>query len=274
MLLLSAPFDPGALPAARVPGVALSGIAGLAALLVAAGAVWEHVGDGPVGLGRAVALGAAHAGLIGLGWVLTTGAAPGWRAPVLRLGAAMILASVAARLMPWGPLALGLLPILLLVEAAGHPRLRALGLARCRIGHAALGLAAGTFLGAHLLVTASLTFGYHLARTGAHAYASALAYDIGANVLSAEWLFRGAVFSLLWRRGGFWPAALASTAPALLRYLIDPALPHAPEARAGAIFYLGLVSLTACALRAWSGSLLPGYLAGLGFFAAYRLLMP
>ncbi len=273
MLLLSAPFDPGASAAPRRPRAALVAIAGLAGLLVAAGVAWELLGRGPAGLGRALALGAAHAGLIGLGWVLTT-AAPGWWRPVIRLGVAVILATIAARLVPWGPAALAFLPILLLVEAAGHPRLRALGLARCRIGHAALGLAAGAFLGAHLLVTASLTFGYHLARTGAHAYASALAYDAGANVLSAEWLFRGAVFSALWRRGGFWPAALASTALALLRYLIDPALPHAPEARAGAIFYLGLVGLTGCALRAWSGSLLPGYLAGLGFFGAYRLLTP
>jgi hypothetical protein len=274
MLLLSAPFDAGAVPAARLPRAPLLGVAGLAALLVGCGVAWDHIGYGPAGLGRATALGAAHAALIALGWLLTTGAAPGWRGPVLRLGLATILALAAARLVPWGPLALTFLPVLLLAEAAGHPRLRALGLARCRIGHAALGLAVGAFLGGHLLVTASLTFGYHVARTGPHAYASALAYDVGANVLSAEWLFRGAVFSALWRRGGFWPAALMSTALALLRYLIDPALPHAPEARAGAIFYLGLVGLTACALRAWSGSLLPGYLAGLGFFAAYRLLTP
>ena len=46
------------------------------------------------------------------------------------------------------------------------------------------------------------------------------------------------------------------------------------EARAGAVFYLGLVGLVSCALRAWSGSLLPGYLAGLAFFAAYRSLAP
>jgi hypothetical protein len=274
MLLLSAPFDPVATAAPRLPRRALVAIASLAGLLVAGAAAWELLGRGPAGLGHAVALGAAHAGLIGLGWVLTTGAAPGWRGPVIRLALAMILAAAAARLAPWGPVALAVLPVLLLVEAGGHPRLRALGLARCRIGHAALGLAAGVFLGAHLLVTASLTFGYHVARTGAHAYASALAYDAGANVLSAEWLFRGAVFSALWRRGGFWPAALVSTGLALVRYLIDPALPHAPEARAGAVFYLGLVGLTACALRAWSGSLIPGYLAGLGFFGAYRLLTP
>lgn len=274
MLLLSAPFDPTATAAPRRPRSAVVAIASLAAILVAGGAAWELLGRGPGGLGRAVALGGAHAGLIGLGWVLTTGAAPGWRGPVLRLAVAMILASTAARLVPWGPVALAFMPVMVLVEACGHPPLRALGLSRCRIGHAALGLAAGVFLGAHLLVTASLTFGYHIGRIGVHAYASAFAYDAGANVLAAEWLFRGAVFSALWRRSGFWPAALASTGLALMRYLIDPALPHAPEARAGAVFYLGLVGLTACALRAWSGSLIPGYLAGLGFFGAYRLLTP
>jgi len=109
---------------------------------------------------------------------------------------------------------------------------------------------------------------------GLPAYLSALAYDVGANALSAEWLFRGAVFSLLWRRGTFWPAALLTTALSLVRYLLDPFLPHAAEARAGAVFYLGLVGLIACALRAWSGSLLPGYLAALAFFAAYRMLAP
>src|SRR4029079_10101762 len=104
---------------------------------------------GPAGLGRALALGAAHAGLIGLGWVLTT-AAPGWWRPGIRLGVAVILTTTAARVSPWGRAALALLPILLLVEAAGHPRLRALGLARCRICHAALGLAAGARVRAHV----------------------------------------------------------------------------------------------------------------------------
>ena len=70
------------------------------------------------------------------------------------------------------------------------------------------------------------------------------------------------------------PPRCVATALSLVRYLLDPALPHAAEARAGAVFYLGLVGLIACALRAWSGSLLPGYLAALAFFAAYRMLAP
>ena len=274
MLLLSAPFDPGAAAAPRRPRAALVAIAGLAGLLVAAGVAWELLGRGPAGLGRALALGAAHAGLIGLGWVLTT-AAPGWWRPVIRLGVAVILATIAARLVPWGP-ARARAPA---DPAAGGGRGAS---AAARAGAGAVsdrprrpGSGRGRVLrrpsARHRLADLRLPPG---PQTGARAYASALAYDVGANVLSAEWLFRGAVFSALWRRGGFWPAALASTALALLRYLIDPALPHAPEARAGAVFYLGLVGLTGCALRAWSGSLLPGYLAGLGFFAAYRLLTP
>src|ERR1700737_37514 len=150
----------------------------------------------------------------------------------------------------------------------------ALALVGCRLRHALAGLAAGGFLGAHVLITASLTFGHRGHPSSVADYASALAYDVGANVLSAEWLFRGAIFSWCWRRASFWPAALVSTALALARYLLDPALPQAPEARAGAVFYLGLVGLVACALRAWSGSMLPGYLAGLAFFAAYRAVAP
>lgn len=274
MLLLSAPFDPTAVAPPRPALPALARTGGVAAVVVGIGAVAEMLGAPPAGLGRALAMGAVHAGLIGLGWVLATGAAPGWPGPVVRLGVAMMLAPVAARLIPWGALAFVVVPVLLLIEAHRRPALRALGLMACRPRHALVGVAAGGFLGAHVLITAALTFG-HRAYTGSlAAYGAALAYDLGANVLSAEWLFRGAIFSWGWRRFSFWPAALVSTALAVLRYLLDPALPAAVEARAGAIFYLGLVGLVGCALRAWSGSLLPGYLAGLAFFAAYRVLAP
>lgn len=274
MRLLSAPFDPAAAAPPRAPLRPLAQTGGVAALVVGLGAASEMLGAVPTGLGRALAMGAAHGGLIGLGWLLATGGAPGWTGPVIRLGVVMTLASVAARLVPWGALAFVLMPLLLLLEARRRPALRALGLVGCRPRHALAGLAAGSFLGAHLLITASLTFGHRAHTSSLAAYALALAYDVGANALSAEWLFRGAVFSWCWRRSSFWPAALVSTALALLRYLVDPALPHAVEARAGAVFYLGLVGLVSCALRAWSGSLLPGYLAGLAFFAAYRSLAP
>jgi hypothetical protein len=273
-MLLSAPFDPAAAAPPRAPRWPFAQTGGVAALVVGLGIASEMLGAVPAGLGRALATGAAHGGLIGLGWLLATGAAPGWSGPVIRLGAVMTLASVAARLIPGGALAFVLLPPLLLLEARRRPALRALGLVTCRPRHALAGLAAGGFLGTHLLITAALTFGHRVHAGSLAAYGSALAYDVGANALSAEWLFRGAVFSWWWRRSSFWPAALVSTALALLRYLVDPALPHAAEAGAGAVFYLGLVGLVACALRAWSGSLVPGYLAGLAFFAAYRTLAP
>ena len=274
MLLLSAPFDPTAVTSPRPALPALARTGGVAAVVVGIGAVAEMVGVPPAGLGRALAMGAVHAGLIGLGWVLATGAAPGWAGPVVRLGAATALAPVVARLIPWGALGFVVVPILLLIEAHRRPALRALGLMACRPRHALAGVAAGGFLGAHILITAALTFGHRAYTSSLAAYGAALAYDLGANVLSAEWLFRGAIFSWGWRRFSFWPAALVSTALAVLRYLLDPALPVAVEARVGAIFYLGLVGLVGCALRAWSGSLLPGYLAGLAFFAAYRVLAP
>jgi hypothetical protein len=274
MRLLSAPFEAGALAPPRGPARAYGQVAGAAALLVAVGIGSEWAGVVPVALGHAVASGAVHGGLLALGWLLATNAAPGWGGPVVRLCATLLLVSVTARLHPLGGLAFLLVPGVFLLEARWQPRMRAIGLGRARPVHALVGLAVGAFLGAHLLVTASRTFGYRLQAGGLHAYLSALAYDVGANTLSAEWVFRGAVFSLLWRRWAFWPAALATTALTLVRYLLDPALPHAAEARAGAVFYLGLVGLIACALRAWSGSLLPGYLAALAFFAAYRMLAP
>lgn len=274
MLLLSTPFDPAAAAAPRPSLRPFAWTALAAALGVGVGAAVEMGSALPPGLGHALALGAAHGGLLGLGWLLATGAATGWLGPVLRLGLVMTLVPIVARLVPWGALAFAAMPPLLLIEVHRGPGLRALGLVGCRLRHALAGLAAGGFLGAHVLITASLTFGHRGHPSSVGDYASALAYDVGANVLSAEWLFRGAVFSWCWRRTSFWPAALVSTALALVRYLLDPALPHAPEARAGAVFYLGLVGLVACALRAWSGSMLPGYLAGLAFFAAYRTVAP
>jgi hypothetical protein len=268
MLLLSAPFDPAAATAAP-PLRPVTQVGLVAAAAVTAGLMLDGGG-----LGQALASGAVHGGLLVLGWLVVTGAAPGWPGAALRLSAPVVLASIGARLGPWGPLAFLLVPVLLLRATRGRPALRAMGVSGARLRHAAAGLAAGGFLGAHLLVTASLTFGYRVQTSGLAAYLGALAYDVGANVLTAEWLFRGALFGACWRRFSFWPAALATTALALVRYLLDPALPHAAEAQAGAVFYLGLLGLIACALRAWSGSLLPGYLAGLAFFAAYRTLTP
>jgi hypothetical protein len=273
MLLLSARFEPAEGVRRRPPLSPCFQVAVAAVWMAALGLAVEVLRPAWAGLGHGLATGAVHAGLIAIGWLVATAATPGWRGPVLRLIAAALLAAIAARVTAWGPLAFLLVPAVLIHETRGLPSMRAIGLNGARPIQLVTGLAAGGFLGLHLLLTASLTFGYRV-HASATAYAGALAYDVGANVLSAEWLFRGALFTACWRRTSFWPAALATTSLSVVRYLLDPALPPAAEAQAGAIFYLGLVGLVACALRAWSGSLLPGYLTGLAFFAAYRTLTP
>ncbi len=261
MLLLSAPFDAAAGPPVRPSSRPYLHVILATAMVAAGGVVLDRTGFAPAALGHAIASGAVHGGLIALGWVMVIGPAPGWVAPAVRVGVTVVLASVAARLGPWGPLGLLLVPLVLALEAWRHPETRAIGVGGARAWHAVVGLGAGTFLGLHLLISASLTFGYRVHATSVAAYAAAVGYDLGANVLSAEWLFRGALFSIWWRRWAFWPAALLSTLLGVARYLLDPALPHAPEARAGAIFYLGLVGLAAflalyvlslrAACRAW-----------------------
>ncbi len=164
MRLLSAPFEPAALAPPRGPARAYGQVAGVAALLATAGVALEWAGVAP--LGHALASGAVHGGLLALGWLLATDAAPGWTGPVVRLGATVLLASVTARVHPLGALAFLLVPGLLLLEGWRRPRLRAIGLRGARPVHAAVGLAVGAFLGAHLLVTASRTFGYRLQAGG------------------------------------------------------------------------------------------------------------
>lgn len=274
MRLLSVPFDESAAAPPRVLRAACLRAALVAGLLVAAGCGIEWRGGRLGPLGHGLASGAVHAGFIAVGWIIAVGGRPRWQGPVLRVGVGLVLASVMARLSPWGAVGFLLVPGVLLHEARGRHDLRAMGVSWPRASRALTGLGVGIFLGAHLLISASRTFGYAVYVEAHGSYLAALAYDAGANALSAEWLFRGAVFSHLWRRWAFWPAALLSTALVLLRYLVDPALPHAVEVRAGAVFYTGLLGLAGCALRAWSGSLLPGYLATLLFFAAYRTLAP
>ncbi len=273
MRLLTAPFD----PSARAPSVLTRPLvevvliaAGSIALLLAADTLageWR-------GLGRAAASGGSHAAMIAAGWVIALGGAPRWRMPAAASAAALIVASVAARLGPAGAVLYFLVP-LLLARQAGSARLdtRWIGWARPQSSRqVVLGVAVGGFLGLHLLLAASLTLGYTASVPSLGGYLAGVAYDVGANALSVEWLFHGALFSAFWRRWTFWPAAAVATGAGLLRYLVDPTFPTAPEAAAGAVFYLTILGLASCALRAWSGSVLPGYLATLAFFAAYRAL--
>jgi hypothetical protein len=159
-----------------------------------------------------------------------------------------------------------------LAVLAFRRRLDGLGLAPpVAVRAVAVGMAIGALLGAHLLLSASQTLGYPL-RGGAAVVLGLWAYDIGANVLSAECFFRGALFNRLQRRWSFGAAAAAATGAALVRYLCDPLLPGQIEVMAGALFYLTLLGAVDCWLLWWSGSLVPGFCASCVFFLAYRNL--
>jgi membrane protease YdiL (CAAX protease family) len=99
-----------------------------------------------------------------------------------------------------------------------------------------------------------------------------LAYDVGANVLAAECFFRGALLDRAHRRWSFGAAAALSTVVCVVRYLLDPLLPGTLEVAAGAAFYIALLSVGNCWLYRQSGSVVPGFVAGVAFFAVYRLL--
>lgn len=274
MDLLIATFDP-ARPAVRPAllralGAVLGGMA--AALTLAAGL--ERMGGLGAEMGRALAGAAVHGGFVALGWLVALEGRPGWGGPALRIGVVALGAFFLARVSPWGALALWAVPVALLVESARRPELARIGLGWPRRGRAVLlGAVAGAFLGTHLLLSATRTLGYPVGIVSVPAYVALVSYDAGANALSAEWLFRGALFSHWWRVWGFWAAVTLSTGMSLVRYLLDPSLPRTLEVAAGAIFYLALLGVASCVLRAWSGSLLPGYVATVAFFAAYRALL-
>ncbi len=184
------------------------------------------------------------------------------------------LAAVASGLGAFGPLAYLAPPLWICVLARGG-RLAALGL-RGPVGlkGVAAGLLIGTFLGGHLLVSASGTLGLHVRVPAMREALAALAYDVGANVLAAECFFRGALFTRAQRRWSFAAAATLATAAYVLRYLVDPLLPMRVELVVGAVFYLALLGAINCWLLWWSESLVPGLLSALIFFTAYRALGP
>jgi hypothetical protein len=246
----------------------------LSAGIVLVTAVGRSLAGGPLDCVVPVLQGAAvHGGFLAIGFLIALEGRPGWRGPAGCLAVAELVAFGVARLAPWGGLAFLVPPALLAWHVRQRPELRRVGAFDApRLAAIVLGLAAGAFLGGHLLVSAALTFGYAVRLDRPAAYLTALAYDVGANALTAEWLLRGALFSHWWRHWGLWPAAAVSTVLGLVRYLLDPALPHTLEASAGAVFYLTLLGLVAAVLRAWTGSVVPGYLAVVVFFAAYRVL--
>src|SRR5262245_52143968 len=236
MLLLSAPFDATA-PRAR-SGLAAALIQTLAAalvLLAGGSAVAGLGGSAAAKVGRALMSAALHAGFFAAGWAFSLEGRAGWYRPALRIGTLLLVASVASQVTGWGAAAYLVVPLALIIEARRWQRSAMAGLAMPNLRSAIVGVAAGAFLGGHLLLTSALTLGYVVRIDSAADYLGAVAYDVGANALGAEWLFRGALFSRWWRRWPFVLAAALATGGAVCRYLFDPNLPTALETRLGAV---------------------------------------
>jgi hypothetical protein len=213
-----------------------------------------------------VGVSAVHGGLLlaALAWsgVAVTEAALG----IVLLAVARSLVAIH----PLGAIAYLAVP-LWLTRLAVAGRLRRLGLsAPWPWGVVAIGILAGSALALHLVTCAARTLGYGL---GFHtaAFLTGYGYDLGANVVSAELFFRGALLPHLWRRWHFGIALAVATAAATIRYCVDPFV-AAPELRVGAAVYMALLALLNGVLYRWSGSLLPGLAAAAVFFACYRLL--
>jgi hypothetical protein len=180
--------------------------------------------------------------------------------------------AVAATLHEWGGVAFVAVPMWLAILAL-RGRLSGLGLAAGVSARSILvGGLIGALLGSHLLVSASQTLGYPLRGGGWPVLLSRWTYDLGANVISAECFFRGALFNRLQRRWSFGPAAALATAFSLVRYLTDPLLPGEIEVVVGALFYITILGVVNCWLLWWSGSLAPGLVSSALFFLAYRAL--
>jgi hypothetical protein len=253
-LLDQTPWGPLATLACSVAGVTILSVAGL-------------VPRAAVGI---AGLAAAHGALLGvaLAWT-STGERRDRHAP---LEAAALLAIVAAlaEVLPGGWVAYLVLPAWLACRRPSWIGAGVVPRGGAMVGGALFGLG----LGIHLLVSAWLTLDHRVRFGPAGALAAWWAYDLGANVLSAEAFFRAALFERAHRRWAFPVAASLSSGASVMRYLADPLLPRAPEMVAGAAFYLALLGIGNCWLLARTGSLLPPYAAGVAFFAVYRLLAP
>lgn len=222
---------------------------------------------------RVVGVGGFHGGLLAGALASAWRGSVGWGTPTLVFTGLLLLAATLSHVTVWGSLSYVLVPVAIGIFSSRRRELQVLGLSpRWDPRALALGLAVGLFLGIHLLISTSRTLGYQIRLFPLAPVLAALAYDVGANVCSAECFFRGALFGHWQRRGDFWKAASAATGLSVIRYLIDPSLPQTLEVVTGAFFYLSLLGLSCCALFWWSGSLLPSALASLAFFAAYRTL--
>jgi hypothetical protein len=230
------------------------------ALLVAAAGLL------PPPLGAALGVAALHGGLIAI--ALVWGGVSRHDAVVAI--ALLFIARGTATIHPTGVAAYLLVPAWLAVLAR-RGQLAPIGLAPpWPWAGVVSGALAGSALGLHLITCASRTLGYGV-RFDVGAFVPALAYDVGANVLSAELFFRGALLQHLWRRWPFVAALSVAALAAALRYTLDPFV-AATELRVGAAVYMTLLAVLNGVLYRWSSSLLPGLAAASTFFACYRLL--
>jgi hypothetical protein len=216
---------------------------------------------------RIAGLAAAHGALLGTALAWTATDQRGRWAP---LEAALLLgiATVCARSLPGGAVAYLALPAWVAYRRPAWLSGAAIGSAGALLSGAVFGL----LLGLHLFVNASLTLGHRMRSVPIEEFLAWWAYDIGANVLATEAFFRLALFRRVHRRWSFATAAAVSTVASIVRYLVDPLLPHSLEILAGATFYLALLGAGNCWLLVHTGSLAAPLSAGLLFFAAYRLL--
>jgi hypothetical protein len=232
----------------------------------AAGGVVAMVGVLPPEAAAVIAVAAVHGGLIAVALVWGGMAVAGAAFGIILLGLSRALVAVH----PLGALGYLAVPVWL-GRLAYAGKLRRLGLGTpWPWGPIMVGALAGAALALHLVVCASRTLGYTV---GVHAgvWLSALAYDVGANIVSAELFFRGALLHHLWRRWAFGVALAAASAAAAVRYCLDPFV-ATTELRVGAAVYMTMLAIVNGVLVRWSGSLLPGLVAAAIFFACYRLL--
>ena len=269
---LTRPFDPAGGPRQPLFPFSLRVFVPFAALL-AGGWGLGRIGIVSAAAVKIVGVAGFHGALLASALAAGRHTSAGWGAPALVCTGFLLLAATLSRATVWGSASYVSVPVVLGILSLRQEERGGFGLSfRWDPRAVALGLAVGLFLGIHLLISASRTLGYQIRLVPLAPVLAALAYDLGANVCSAECFFRGALFGHWQRQWGFWRAAGTATGLSVLRYLLDPALPRTLEVVTGVVFYLSLLGLSGCALVWWSRSLLPSAVAALAFFSAYRML--
>lgn len=227
----------------------------------------------PQWVGRAAGLYYAH-----ILWFLLIPlwSAAGWSP---RLGGFLLLsaAAIAVRVAvgeggaAWVGLAPLLIPVALLFLSPRSARSQ-LGLGSSAPARDALiGLGAALLLGGHLFFSSSFSLGHRPRLLPLASVFSWIAFDAGLTALGGEVFFRGFLYGRLKALGwGFWPAASGSAAAFVLRLIFDPGIEKRWEVLLGTAVYAGLLGIVFAGLYQWRRSLIPSYLASLGFLTIYR----